>query len=318
MKSSSEIIKTVDKDFFNKIDTPEKLKNFIQSLLDVLCNENNLPKIEIIYDNFYPDFLGEFNLTDETIHINNTVFFEGFETFRKNNNLYFVYKSLDTILHEFRHYAQKKSKSKEISPKVKKSAKISKDYINNYDNIPAEVDARHYAYTKLAENEFFQNYSNYILNKEVSCLEDKKNKKLIKLYQKIAPNFKGKMDEKIEAKDIKDFLNYISRYSKIYRIKLNNKVLSLGFPEEKTLPLGLEKQYHKDLDTYEYIPNNNYLNLSHDLLIEFLSNATEEEITEMFASMNENQYLIQVSLAETQKILNYYDKKINEFEKEEL
>jgi len=214
MKTSTELIKSIDKDFYIKFDTSKKFIKLLKHISLSVCSEYELPGIEIEMKKFPLDIRGNYISEENVIYLNSVNFEKNFEIFKENNNLFYIFDLIDTILHETRHYVQTYNENiKDIHPVVKITTDMQIASQNprlissiNYDMSPDEVDARHFAYARLSKNPLFDQYKyDFILNEKINMENPYDFKPILKSKSKILKPFIKDLKQTLKNKPLKKF-----------------------------------------------------------------------------------------------------------------
>lgn len=192
-QSSKDLLNLIDENFYTTFPNAEAYFVYLNKLLEILSLEHNLnspPKISFFVDS-------PINIAScirKKIKLNKALY-EMFDKCKSDNNLYYIFSSIDAIFHEFRHYLQHCAKDGEISGFIKTSSKalykISNTYCDlkiPYNNSPTEVDARYFAYNHLKDCKILsQFYSSNLFKKEEMQRHSSQSFSVLMLLDYIAP-----------------------------------------------------------------------------------------------------------------------------------
>lgn len=143
------LLNIVDQDFYKKVYNVDLLKFYITKVVRELMRINNLNQDISFHLQSHDNIFGSFSHRRHFIGVNRR-YFDLFEHFKETNNIFYIYKLLDTLIHELRHYAQYSSNVK--MPAIIKNyvicAKFATASFNkshpSYNLL--EIDARYYCY----------------------------------------------------------------------------------------------------------------------------------------------------------------------------
>lgn len=174
--TSKEIICKIDENFYKIVDIPQKMVKLARSLIEALCQENDVPIAKLVFKRLQPFVYGDYYFKTGTIKTNSFLY-QNFGTFRQQNNFFYVFRFFEGLLHECRHHIQFKSETLEdFQPIVKGCAKLAKMnkgakllYDSSYYMVPIEIDARHYAHACLSNNPLMAKYlkSEFYIENEI-------------------------------------------------------------------------------------------------------------------------------------------------------
>lgn len=204
--SLDQLLNMIDKNFYYYVTTKEQMYQYLSCLFIKACESMGTnvshEKVEFAYlvksdFGLYDQFTNKMTFNKKPI--------ECFDTCKIKNNTFFPFRLAQTALHEARHYAQHNN-SESVDDYLRKFAKFAKTYCNfiaeyqfDYSTNPLEVDARHYAYTILAQYPYLQNF---LLNQKYIESEKKRSvgySSIYSLYLKTNSamlHYTGKRDEK--------------------------------------------------------------------------------------------------------------------------
>ncbi len=143
------LLNIVDQDFYQKVYSVDLLKFYMTKVAQELMSINHLNQDISFYLQSHDHIFGSFSHRRHFIGINRR-YFDLFDHFKETNNIFYIYKLLETLVHELRHYAQH-------SPDVKMPA-IIKNYAicskfataifnkSHPSHNLLEIDARYYCY----------------------------------------------------------------------------------------------------------------------------------------------------------------------------
>lgn len=168
MRSSTELLQSINKDFYKTMDTPDKFVDFLRELSVAVCKENGTEPPQITLEYLHPSKSGSYTFNKKVIQLNHNNIYRNFDMFKNTNNFYFVFLQVETILHETRHHLQhEKQQFADMENIVKATASLTAEEGGNklvtdidYFMAPHEVDARHYAYVRSQENPILKKFSN--------------------------------------------------------------------------------------------------------------------------------------------------------------
>ncbi len=163
--STSEILASIDNNFYQNITDKNELKKFAQIFAYKYCEERNISQVYVRFIKMNPGEMGEYGNSNFIVGINAN-FLKAFEIFKEIQNIDYVFEFCNTIIHELRHHEQILSFGHDIHPVVKNFAVICKSlpnygFLTNYYTYscnPIELDARHFAYKTLSSIESFKPY----------------------------------------------------------------------------------------------------------------------------------------------------------------
>lgn len=161
----NQILNLIDKNFYKSVYNLDMLKTYLGVIIKEVLRINHL-KTSIKFKTIEHEHIyGIYSEKKKTIYLNKKYFIL-FDYFKKTNNIFYIYKIVDTLIHELRHMLQGKD-IENIHPLIKSYAKYYhlapasyEQYKKSYKANILEVDARYYAYQIFKHNENLSKFVN--------------------------------------------------------------------------------------------------------------------------------------------------------------
>lgn len=253
MASSKDLICTVDKDFYKEVYSSRQMASFLRDLISAICEENSLSAPKLKFQKIMPFICGDYRHKKGLI-ILNSFLYQNFDYFKETNNLYYVFKFLESVLHETRHHIQFfSSENKDLHPLIKNITNIAKYssglrlvYSGNYFAVPIEVDARHYSYQRISENRLLSRYldSQSYIDNEIN------NSECPFEYELLLKNVRSQY--KFAQNAIKKALSTIDDKDCLDRNKAVYYTIAPNFKLNENSPLSKEENQILDQERIEF------------------------------------------------------------------
>ncbi len=162
-KSLDELLSYFGEDFYKRIDSKEDFIDYLQAISHrVLETEGvkSMPQYTFGRELDKASYLGQYGYGK--ISLNNKLI-DGFDEFKKKDNLTYIFEMINAIIHESRHFLQDKGEN--IHPIIKNYYNLfavlpQEDSNVSYSTSAIEIDARYYAYQIVKEHDNFKGYIN--------------------------------------------------------------------------------------------------------------------------------------------------------------
>ena len=160
-KSLDELLSYFGDEFYQFVPTKEDFIWYLTEISHRIIEENGIkqfPQYNFFYNMQKNTMLGSYSAG--TIKMNNNLT-NGFDYFKEKNNLHYVFKMIDSIIHETRHFLQDKQ-VESVSPIVKQYYTLDiflpdDNNVSYFTNV-YEIDARYYTYQVMKEKDNLKTY----------------------------------------------------------------------------------------------------------------------------------------------------------------
>lgn len=279
----------IDDGFYSKVYNVDLLKNYLTLIIREVMKINGLSSnIKFYISNTKDNAFGSFSHRRNSISVNRR-YFKLFEYFKESHNLFYIYKLVDTIIHELRHYMQ-------YSPNVDNPA-IIKNYVRCtnlataiYTNTHTsynllEIDARYYCYQLFRlqpKTSFFVNSSWY--ERQENSRKNENSFSIIDYLANLDNNLLFQIDTNSYKKTLIESLSALLKINLTYKMPDTSQFSAIKDEGEKIYhaiaPLFAKEKLDKNATNKDSLSINKQV---HDFLLafrrcdEYLSMKKEEE-----------------------------------------
>lgn len=194
--SLRKLLKMFNRNFYKNIQDQETFFQYLTAISDAVCRKYGVETTTVFTGEMGMCVLGGGGIG---VRLNESLI-NAFPKFARQNNLFYVFKCIETVIHETRHYLQDSNGSKylHIDPLLKKFSEYKfvmssgEKKCISYETNPIEIDARYYAFQTLKRAGGL--FDKYLLHPIGLFRELKKSKKSTSIARSLNETF-GRIEE---------------------------------------------------------------------------------------------------------------------------
>ncbi len=243
-----QLLNIIDDDFYKKVYNVDLLKIYFNMIVKEIFKINNINSNIPFKTYRMKNKFGKYSNKENCIGFNYR-YLEIFDQMMKSKNIFYIYKMVDTLIHEIRHYMQY-SLNVQLDPFLKNFMECFKlatfQYRANHgaQNI-LEIDARYYCFNLFNHN---PKTSKFVNSRWFNRQEEiRKNKNDFSLL-----DFINNLDENLIDKDIETQI-YKDRLLLSYGSLLKNKTFSYNQNINKNHKFILKTNFSESEEIYHAI-----------------------------------------------------------------